>query len=88
VQCIDEPHHSRGYRELLSNAEMRKLPNRKIVERNRKCGMFGLETIFRSGLGELLRFLCGELLLHLISPIARIWDTNVYEPVGFISDTT
>jgi len=32
VQGIEDPHHSRGYRELRSPAEMRKLLNRKIVE--------------------------------------------------------
>jgi hypothetical protein len=31
VQRVD-PHHSRGYRELRSPAEMRKLLNRKIVQ--------------------------------------------------------
>ena len=35
VQRIEDPHHSRGYRELRSKAEMRKLLNRKIVEQNR-----------------------------------------------------
>src|SRR5258708_26216431 len=37
VQHIEDADHSRGYRELRSNAEMRKLLNRKIVEQNRKC---------------------------------------------------
>jgi hypothetical protein len=37
VQRIDDPHHPRGYRELRSPAEMRKLLNRKIVEQNRIC---------------------------------------------------
>ena len=32
VQRIEDPHHPRGYRELRSPAEMRKLLNRKIVE--------------------------------------------------------
>jgi len=36
VQRIDDPHHPRGYRELRSNAEMRKLLNRKIVEQGRE----------------------------------------------------
>jgi len=39
VRRIEDPHHSRGYRELRSNAEMRKLVNRKIVEQNRVCGI-------------------------------------------------
>jgi hypothetical protein len=37
VQRIDDPHHPRGYRELRSPAEMRKLLNRKIVEQERIC---------------------------------------------------
>jgi hypothetical protein len=32
IQRIEDPHHPRGYRELRSRAEMRKLLNRKIVE--------------------------------------------------------
>jgi hypothetical protein len=39
VQRIDDPHHPRGYRELRSPAEMRKLLNRKIVEQDRKCAI-------------------------------------------------
>jgi len=39
VQRIDDPHHSRGYRELRSPAEMRKLLNRKIAEQNRICAI-------------------------------------------------
>ena len=39
VQRIEDPHHPRGYRELRSPAEMRKLPNRKIVEQGRKCAI-------------------------------------------------
>jgi hypothetical protein len=31
VQRVEDPHHPRGYRELRSAAEMRKLLNRKIV---------------------------------------------------------
>jgi hypothetical protein len=31
VRRIEDQHHPRGYRELRSNAEMRKLLNRKIV---------------------------------------------------------
>ena len=32
VQRIEDPHHPRGYRELRSPAEMRKLLNRKVAE--------------------------------------------------------
>lgn len=32
VQRVEDPHHPRGYRELRSPAEMRKLMNRKIAE--------------------------------------------------------
>ena len=39
VQRIEDAHHARGYRELRSNAEMRKLLNRKIVEQSRKCAI-------------------------------------------------
>ena len=39
VQRIEDPHHPRGYRELRSPAEMRKLLNRKIVEQNRICAI-------------------------------------------------
>jgi 5-methylcytosine-specific restriction endonuclease McrA len=39
VQRIEDPHHSRGYRELRSPAEMRKLLNRKISEQERKCAI-------------------------------------------------
>jgi hypothetical protein len=37
VQRIEDPHHPRGYRELRSPAEMRKLVNRKISEQNGIC---------------------------------------------------
>ena len=37
VQRIDDPHHPRGYRELRSPSEMRKLMNRKITEQGGKC---------------------------------------------------
>jgi hypothetical protein len=37
VQRIEDPHHPRGYRELRSLAEMRKLLKRKIVEQNGIC---------------------------------------------------
>jgi hypothetical protein len=39
VQRIDDPYHPRGYRELRSPAEMRKLLNRKVVEQDRKCAI-------------------------------------------------
>ena len=39
IQRIEDPHHPRGYRELRSRAEMRKLLNRKIVEQDRKCAI-------------------------------------------------
>ena len=39
VQRVDDPHHPRGYRELRSPAEMRKLLNRKIVEQNKMCAI-------------------------------------------------
>src|SRR5208337_3250789 len=39
VRRIEDPHHPRGYRELRSAAEMRKLLNRKIVEQDGKCAI-------------------------------------------------
>jgi hypothetical protein len=39
VQRVKDPHHPRGYRELRSPAEMRKLLNRKIIEQDRKCAI-------------------------------------------------
>lgn len=39
VQRIEDPHHPRGYRELRSPAEMRKLLNRKIAEQGGKCAI-------------------------------------------------
>jgi len=39
IRRIDYSHHPRGYRELRSTAEMRKLLNRKIVEQGRKCAI-------------------------------------------------
>jgi hypothetical protein len=39
VQRIEDPHHPRGYRELRSPAEMRKLLNRKIVEQGGRCAI-------------------------------------------------
>ena len=41
VQRIEDTYHPRGYRELRSKAEMRKLLDRKIVEQNRQCGAPG-----------------------------------------------
>jgi hypothetical protein len=40
---IEDPHHPRGYRELRSPAEMRKLLNRKIVEQGRICAICHFE---------------------------------------------
>ena len=37
IQRIEDPHHPRGYRELRSPAEMRKLLNRKVAEQGGKC---------------------------------------------------
>jgi hypothetical protein len=37
VQRVEDSHHPRGYREIRSPAEMRKLMNRKIVEQNGIC---------------------------------------------------
>jgi len=39
VQRIEDPQHPRGYRELRSPAEMRKLLNRKIAQQDRKCAI-------------------------------------------------
>jgi hypothetical protein len=39
VQRVEDPHHPRGYRELRSPAEMRKLLKRKVVEQNGKCAI-------------------------------------------------
>jgi hypothetical protein len=36
VQRIEDPHHPRDFRELRSDAEMRKLLNRKILAQNQK----------------------------------------------------
>ena len=41
VQRIEDPHHPRGYREIRSPAEMKKLVKRKIVEQNYRCGICG-----------------------------------------------
>ena len=37
VRRVDDPQHSRGYREIRSNAEMRKLMDRKIAAQNGAC---------------------------------------------------
>lgn len=39
VKRMDDPHHPRGYRELRSPAEMRKLLKKKVVEQNRICAI-------------------------------------------------
>ena len=39
VQRIQDQHHPRGYRELRSPAEMRKLLKQKIVDQGRKCAI-------------------------------------------------
>jgi hypothetical protein len=39
VQRVEDPHHPRGYRELRSPAEMRKLLNRKIRQQSGICAI-------------------------------------------------
>lgn len=39
IRRIEDPHHPRGYRELRSNGEMRKLLDRKIAEQNGLCAL-------------------------------------------------
>jgi HNH endonuclease len=39
VQRVEDLHHPRGYRELRSPAEMKKLLKRKIVEQNNTCAI-------------------------------------------------
>jgi len=39
VRRIEDPHHPRGYRELRSNGEMRKLLDRKIATQRGKCAL-------------------------------------------------
>jgi hypothetical protein len=39
VQRVEDPHHPRGYRELRSPAEMRKLLNRKIRQQGGICAI-------------------------------------------------
>ncbi len=39
VRRIEDPHHPRGFRELRSPAQMRKVLNRKIAQQDRKCAI-------------------------------------------------
>jgi hypothetical protein len=39
VHRVEDPHHPQEYRESRSPAEMRKLLNWKIIERDRKCAI-------------------------------------------------
>jgi hypothetical protein len=39
VRRIDDHHHPRGYREIRSNVEMRKLLDKKIVTQNCECAI-------------------------------------------------
>ena len=39
IRRIEDPQHPRGYRELRSNGEMRKLLDRKIVSQNGICAL-------------------------------------------------
>jgi hypothetical protein len=39
VQRVEDPHHPRGYRELRSPAEIRKLLKRKIIEQDKRCAI-------------------------------------------------
>jgi hypothetical protein len=39
IQRVEDPHHPRGYRELRSPAEMRKLLNRKIRQQAGICAI-------------------------------------------------
>jgi hypothetical protein len=39
VRRIQDPQHPRGYREIRSNAEMRKLMDRKITAQNGVCAL-------------------------------------------------
>ena len=43
IRRIDDPHHPRGYREIRSNAEMRKLLDRKIAAQYGKCAICNAE---------------------------------------------
>ena len=42
-QRIEDPDHPRGYRQLRSNAEMRELLNRNVVEQGRECALCHLK---------------------------------------------
>ena len=61
MQRIEDPHHPRGYRELRSPAEMRKLLNRRQPY-NRGAG---LDQHFRFGRGLLCELLGVCVLLPL-----------------------
>jgi hypothetical protein len=39
VQRVEDPHHPRGYRELRSPAEKRRLLNRKILQQGGMCAI-------------------------------------------------
>jgi hypothetical protein len=39
IRCIDDPQHPRGYREIRSNAEMRKLMDKKTAAQNGECAI-------------------------------------------------
>lgn len=39
IQRVEDPHHPRGYRELRSPAEMRKLLKRKVLEQGGRCAI-------------------------------------------------
>ena len=41
VQRIEDAHHPRGYREIRSHAEMKKLLAHKIADQDTKCGICG-----------------------------------------------
>jgi hypothetical protein len=41
VQRIEDPHHPRGYRELRSPVEMKRLLTSKITQQDMKCGICG-----------------------------------------------
>jgi hypothetical protein len=43
IRRIEDPHHPRGYRELRSNAEMRKLLDKKIVAQKGRCPLCNVE---------------------------------------------
>jgi hypothetical protein len=45
VRRVEDPHHPRGYRELRSPAEMRKLLKRKVREQNGICAICHHEFI-------------------------------------------